>query len=109
MDFMERLFSQAPGRFHSDPLDSHSEPQFVAPMEAEPRRAAAAFTGEPSVPRASTAGDTLPADLGELRLKSCSPSAEIPTASKPLEDYEMDLGNEGYPFSTEDTEERYGR
>ena len=89
MDFMERLFSQAPGRFHSDPLDSQSESQFVAPMEAEPQRADGLEGRDP----------------GEAALlRTCQKQA----ASTPLEDDEMDLGNEGYPFSNEDEEERWG-
>jgi len=107
MDFMERLFSQAPGRFHSDPLDRHGpfpgceafhgmRPsddllEFVAPMEA----GASIPIGPEKEPRGTPA--------------STRSSGTNQTASKPLEDDEMDLGNEGFPFSTEDTEERNGR
>jgi hypothetical protein len=96
MDFMESVFSQA-GRgdwlkhhLHSRPSPDCHLCKFVAPMEAGPQRADGLEGRDP----------------GEAALlRTCQKQA----ASKPLKDDEMDLGNEGFPWSTEDTEERNGR
>lgn len=78
--------------------------EFVAPMEAE-----TAQSGE--VGRESPVTVSSDSHTGERERPIALHSGEIPDSllPKPLEDDELDLGNEGYPFSTEDSEERYGR
>jgi hypothetical protein len=111
MDFMESIFSQA-GRgdwlkhhLHSRPSPDCHLCKFVAPMEAE-----TAQSGE--VGRESPVTVSSDSHTGERERPIALHSGEIPDSLLPNlenEDDELDLGNEGYPFSTEDTEERNGR
>jgi hypothetical protein len=78
-----------------------TDSQFVAPMEAE-----TAQSGE--VGRESPVTVSSDSHTGERERPIALHSAEMPTASKPLSEEEQlrdDL--ESYPFSTEDTEERW--